>query len=55
MASAAGDNPGVRVPPPLFYVAAIVDRLVIARDEAYLRCRFGAEYEAFTARVRRWL
>jgi len=32
-----------------------VDRLVIAREEAYLRRRFGAEYEAFTHRVRRWL
>ena len=34
---------------------ALVDRLVIAREEAYLRRRFGAEYDAFTARVRRWL
>jgi protein-S-isoprenylcysteine O-methyltransferase Ste14 len=33
----------------------LVDRLVIAREEAYLRRRFGAEYDAFTARVRRWL
>ena len=32
-----------------------VDRLVIAREEAYLRRRFGAEYEAYTVRVRRWL
>jgi protein-S-isoprenylcysteine O-methyltransferase Ste14 len=32
-----------------------IDRLVIAREEAYLRRRFGAEYEAYTARVRRWL
>ena len=33
----------------------LVDRLVIAREEAYLRRRFGAEYDALTARVRRWL
>jgi protein-S-isoprenylcysteine O-methyltransferase Ste14 len=32
-----------------------VDRLVIAREEGYLRRRFGAEYDAFTARVRRWV
>lgn len=32
-----------------------VDRLVIAREEAYLRRRFGAQYDAFAARVRRWL
>lgn len=33
----------------------LVDRLVIAREEAYLRRRFGAEYDPFTARVRRWM
>jgi protein-S-isoprenylcysteine O-methyltransferase Ste14 len=32
-----------------------VDRFVIAREEAYLRRRFGSEYDAFTRRVRRWL
>ena len=32
-----------------------VDRLVISRDEAYLKRRFGAEYDAFAARVRRWI
>lgn len=31
-----------------------VDRFVIAREEAYLRRRFGADYDAYTARVRRW-
>jgi len=31
------------------------DRFVIAREEAYLRRRFGAEYEVYTRRVRRWL
>ena len=34
---------------------AAIDRMVITREEAYLRRRFGAEYEAFTRRVRRWL
>ena len=34
---------------------ALVDRFVIRREEAYLRRRFGAEYDAYTARVRRWL
>jgi protein-S-isoprenylcysteine O-methyltransferase Ste14 len=32
-----------------------IDRLVIAREEAYLRRRFGDQYDAFAARVRRWL
>jgi protein-S-isoprenylcysteine O-methyltransferase Ste14 len=32
-----------------------VDRLVIAREEAYLQRRFGDEYASFRARVRRWL
>lgn len=34
---------------------ALVDHFVIRREEAYLRRRFGAEYDAYTARVRRWL
>jgi protein-S-isoprenylcysteine O-methyltransferase Ste14 len=38
---------------PLIVVA--VNRLVIAREETYLRRRFGAAYEDFSARVRRWL
>lgn len=33
----------------------VMQRLVIAREEAYLRERFGDRYAAFTARVRRWL
>ncbi len=33
----------------------VVDRFVIAREERYLSARFGAEYEAYRARVRRWL
>lgn len=37
--------------PCLFFV----DRFVIAREERYLSARFGADYEAYRARVRRWL
>jgi protein-S-isoprenylcysteine O-methyltransferase Ste14 len=33
----------------------IVDRLVIAREERYLRQRFGDPYIAYMRRVRRWL
>jgi protein-S-isoprenylcysteine O-methyltransferase Ste14 len=34
---------------------ALLERLVIAREEAYLAARFGAAHEAYRARVRRWL
>jgi len=30
-------------------------RFVIVPEEKYLRRRFGADYEAYTRRVRRWL
>ncbi len=33
----------------------IVQGLVIRPEEAYLRRRFGAEYEAYSHRVRRWI
>lgn len=33
----------------------IVDRWVIGREEAYLAKKFGADYAAYRARVRRWL
>lgn len=33
----------------------VLDRLVIAKEEAYLRARFGAVYEDYRARVRRWV
>ena len=33
----------------------LLERLVIAREEAYLAARFGAAYEAYRARVRRWM
>lgn len=32
-----------------------LDRLVVAREEAYLAARFGAAYDAHRARVRRWM
>jgi protein-S-isoprenylcysteine O-methyltransferase Ste14 len=34
---------------------AIVRQFVILPEERYLRRRFGAEYEAYAGRVRRWL
>lgn len=41
----------------IFLVPTVVaiDRLVIAREEAYLRRRFGSDYDAFASRVRRWI
>ncbi|SFS85408.1 methyltransferase family protein [Brevundimonas viscosa] len=33
----------------------VVDRFVIRREERYLAAKFGAEYEAYRTRVRRWL
>jgi protein-S-isoprenylcysteine O-methyltransferase Ste14 len=33
----------------------LLDRLVVAREEAYLATRFGAAYEAYRGRVRRWV
>ncbi len=33
----------------------VVDRFVIQREEAYLAARFGADYDAYRRRVRRWL
>lgn len=33
----------------------MLDRLVVAKEEAYLAARFGAAYEAYRGRVRRWL
>ncbi|HEV7266015.1 MAG TPA: isoprenylcysteine carboxylmethyltransferase family protein [Falsiroseomonas sp.] len=34
---------------------ALLGRLVIAREEAYLAERFGPAYDAYRARVRRWI
>ena len=33
----------------------VVQRFVIDREERYLSARFGADYDAYRARVRRWL
>ena len=33
----------------------LLDRLVVAKEEAYLAARFGADYEAYRSRVRRWV
>lgn len=34
---------------------AVVDQFVIAREERYLSAKFGADYEAYRRKVRRWL
>jgi len=36
-------------------VLALLQRCVIAREEAYLERKFGDEYRAYKARVRRWI
>jgi protein-S-isoprenylcysteine O-methyltransferase Ste14 len=36
-------------------VVWIIQREVIAREEAYLEAKFGAAYLAYKARVRRWI
>jgi protein-S-isoprenylcysteine O-methyltransferase Ste14 len=36
-------------------VVLLVQRQVIAREEAYLEAKFGEEYRAYKARVRRWI
>lgn len=33
----------------------VVDRGVIAREERYLSAKFGASYDAYCGRVRRWI
>jgi protein-S-isoprenylcysteine O-methyltransferase Ste14 len=33
----------------------VLDRLVVAREEAYLATRFGEAFAAYRGRVRRWL
>lgn len=36
-------------------VLIVMVRGVIAREERYLECKFGAEYREYKARVRRWI
>ena len=36
-------------------VLLLIQRFVILPEERYLRRRFGADYEAYTRKVRRWL
>ena len=36
-------------------VVVVIDRFVIAREEAYLQRRFGTEYDAYRRKARRWL
>ena len=40
---------------PLVPTLVVIDRFVIAREERYLERKFGEEYTAYKARVRRWL
>lgn len=47
------DNAWMALGVPLLVLA--LDRLVIAREEPFLRGKFGAEYEAYSRKVRRWL
>lgn len=39
----------------LAVVVVVSDRFVIQREEHYLSCRFGADHDAYRARMRRWL
>ena len=39
----------------LFPCLLVVDRFVIQREERYLSAKFGADYEAYCQKVRRWL
>ena len=33
----------------------VIDRFVVVREERYLTTKFGAEYQAYQGKVRRWL
>ena len=39
----------------LVVVVVLFDRLQIPREERYLRRLFGAEFDSYAAKVRRWL
>lgn len=45
---------GLALPLPALFVLAM-NRLQIEPEEAALRARFGADYDDYSARVRRWL
>ena len=36
-------------------IVAVIDRKVIRREEAYLRSRFGKQYDEFCRHTRRWV
>ena len=38
-----------------FLAALLIDQTVIRREEAYLLRRFGADYQSYCSKVRRWL
>jgi protein-S-isoprenylcysteine O-methyltransferase Ste14 len=40
---------------PVAAFMLVIDRMQIAAEEAPLRARFGADYEAYRATVPRWL
>lgn len=49
----ASNAPWALIPLPI--AIAIIDRGVIAREERYLERKFGAPYEDYKTRVRRWV
>lgn len=43
---------------PLVFLPAVIGitaAVIVAREERYLRAAFGAQYDAYCARVRRWI
>ena len=39
----------------LVLAVVVMSRAVIAREEEYLECKFGAQYTTYSDTVRRWL